>query len=58
MFALLSSTAPLVGILASNIDNRLLGIIGGVMSGLSVICASFVTNVPSLVLFLSILNGR
>ena len=55
--SVLSLSAPLTGILASNIDNRLLGIIGGVMSGLSVIGASFAANIPVLVLFLSIVNG-
>ena len=49
--------APLIGIVASNIDNRLLGIVGGVMSGVSVIGASFADNVQVLLLFLSIFNG-
>ena len=52
-----SPSAPFIGILASKIDNRLLGVIGGVVSGLSVIGASFAVNVPVLVLFLSISNG-
>ena len=57
MIFISSPSAPLTGILVSIIDNRLLGIIGGVMSGLSVIGAAFAINVPVLVLFLSISNG-
>ncbi|XP_072018083.1 monocarboxylate transporter 12-like [Amphiura filiformis] len=50
-------TAPVVGILASNFNNRVLGMLGGIVIGVSTVCASFGYSVYVLLLLLSIING-
>ncbi|XP_072030280.1 monocarboxylate transporter 12-like [Amphiura filiformis] len=50
-------TGPIVGILATKINNRLLGIVGGTLIGLSTISASFATSVYELLGLLSLING-
>ncbi|XP_072051559.1 monocarboxylate transporter 11-like isoform X3 [Amphiura filiformis] len=50
-------TAPIAGYLANTVDNRLLGIIGGLIAALSVTTASFAPNVPTLVILGSIIYG-
>ncbi|XP_072018518.1 monocarboxylate transporter 11-like [Amphiura filiformis] len=61
MIALMASardiTAPIVGILASNFNNRVLGMLGGTVIGVSTVCASFGYSVYVLLLLLSIING-
>ncbi|XP_072019361.1 monocarboxylate transporter 12-like [Amphiura filiformis] len=61
MISLLTSvrdlTGPIVGILASNINNRVLGMLGGIVIGVSTVCASFGYSVYVLSLLLSVING-
>ena len=65
MFVFLISTcdvlflvAPVVGFLLRFVENRFLGVAGGLIVGIFITCTSFISEVRLLILFLSIFNGK